>query len=139
MKVFNRWGINIFKGRIGEALIESVLQEFGYEVQRVGQEFLHGNNGNNRAISYAKRYAPDLKVIDPRTKKETLIEAKLRSARPMTATLDKVKFNSINKYYPDTIILHQILLNFKSLFQKSYSPASLPELTRSKKRKSSAS
>jgi len=98
----NPWAFSVFKGRIGEALVEAVLMEFGYQVVRSGQEF---GKLSNKGITESQRVVPDLLVVHPRSKAETYIEVKLRSARPMSVIVEKAKLKGLQKYYPNTVLV----------------------------------
>lgn len=95
----NYWASSLFKGRIGEAVVESVLSEFGYQVARSGQEFRQLPGSPQQVV------APDLAVTDPRTKSTKYVEVKLRSARPMSVILESSKLEDIRRYYPGTILI----------------------------------
>ena len=53
----NLWALGVFKGRIGEAIVEAVLMEFGYKVVRSGQEF--GKFSISSSLE-SQRVTPDL-------------------------------------------------------------------------------
>lgn len=91
----SRWASNLFKGRIGEAVIEAVLTEFGYKVRRGGYELAFSNNA---------RYAPDLVVEHPVGGDRKHVEVKFRSARPTSVQLDIGRTSAYIKHFPGTII-----------------------------------
>ena len=99
----NNWASSLFKGRIGEAVVESVLSEFGYQIARSGQEFhrLPAQSGSPQDVS-----APDLAVTDPNTKSTRYVEVKFQSARPMSVILKKSKLEDLRRYYPGTILVY---------------------------------
>ena len=66
--VGDQWALNLFKGRVWEAIIESVLAEFGYLAHRTGFEQLP--TGDPRRRQPRSRFAPDLRVRDPRIREE---------------------------------------------------------------------
>lgn len=107
----NLWASSIFKGRIGEAIVESVLLEFGYKVDRIGQEFGR------------PRFTPDLLVHDPNTGNKTYVEVKLRTARPMSVIVEKKRLERIRRYYPQTVLI------FVSAYNGSVNCAEIQELT----------
>ncbi len=107
----NFWASSVFKGRIGEAIVESVLLESGYKVDRIGQEF------------GSQRFTPDLLVRDPNTKNKTYVEVKLRTARPMSVHVEKKKLELLRRYYPQTILI------FVSSYNGSVNCAKIRELT----------
>ncbi len=115
----NRWSSSLFKGRIGEALVEAVLLEFGYKVVRSGYEY---QKNDNKINDYYLQSSPDLIVIDPTTRNKTPVEVKLRTGRPMFVILEKVKLDRIRKYHPSTI------LAFVSAYDGSINCASLNDL-----------
>ncbi|MFC2039124.1 hypothetical protein ACFLUG_05080 [Chloroflexota bacterium] len=98
----NYWGTNIFKGRIGEAIVESTLLQFGYKVNRIGHEYEYNPETND--LEY-KRFAPDLLVIDPVNKKNTFLEIKLRSFHPMKVKIEKAQIERSKRYYPKTVLV----------------------------------
>ena len=110
------WASSIFKGRIREAIVESVLLEFGYKVDRIGQEF------------GKPRFTPDLLVRDPNTKGKTYVEVKLRTARPMSVRVEKIKLERIRRYYPQTILI------FVSAYNGSVNCANIRELASGEKK-----
>jgi len=117
--VQNNWASSLFKGRIGEAVVESVLSEFGYQVVRTGQEF-------NRPTSDTPVHqvlAPDLAVTDPTTKVTTYVEVKFRTARPMAVILEKARLDRIRSYYPGTILI------FVSAWNGSVNCANVDEIS----------
>ena len=91
----NYWSRNLFKGRVGEAVIESVLSEFGYLVLRAGYE----QAGGAREL-----LKPDLLVDDPRTRQQTYVEVKYRSARPTAVQLDAERLLVVRQDYPQAIL-----------------------------------
>jgi len=99
----NNWASSLFKGRIGEAVVESVLSEFGYQVARTGQEF-HRLPSGSQSESH-QVLAPDLAVTDPITDTTKYVEVKFRSARPMAVILEKTRLEDIRRYYPGTILI----------------------------------
>ena len=64
----------IFKGRISEAIVEAVLSEFGYKVDRVDSKF---HTPGDKYPSPQKQYTPDLLVTDPNSDASTYVEAQL--------------------------------------------------------------
>ncbi|MDA1096499.1 MAG: hypothetical protein O3B84_04505 [Chloroflexi bacterium] len=89
------WAPNLFKGRIGEAIVESVLAEFGYRVQRAGFEQVGAPND---------RLRPDLLVAHSTTPDEArYVEVKYRSARPTSVQLDPGRLKMLSLQYPETI------------------------------------
>ena len=102
MDSYSQWALNVFKGRIGEAIVESVLSEFGYKVDRIGQEY---QSTRQKRIVARQRFAPDLLVIDPTTQNKTYIEVKLRGARPMSVRIDRAKLQRLQRHYPETVLV----------------------------------
>lgn len=98
----NDWALSLFKGRIGEAIVESILQEFGYTVRRIGQEF---KRISRRPIVSRQRYRADLKVVDRDKKTTEYIEAKLRSAHPTSVSIEKYKLDGLKEHYRRTILV----------------------------------
>lgn len=99
----NWWAANLFVGRIGEAVVESVLSEFGYAVMRSGNEQLAFPS----RISGRKRrgkLTPDLLVRDPDSEEERYVEVKARSARPMAVILERVRFDTLQGSFPRTVL-----------------------------------
>ena len=89
------WALNIFKGRIGEAIVESVLIEFGYRVQRAGFEQIDTDG---------ERLRPDLVVTHPRNPNQLwLVEVKYRAARPTSVQLEPKRVAALSRRYPKTI------------------------------------
>ena len=91
----SNWAPNLFKGRIGEAVVEAILSEFGYKVHRGGFE---------QVSSGDSRVAPDLVVTDPRTQEERHVEVKYKAARPTAVQLDPTQIAAYKKLYPGTIL-----------------------------------
>lgn len=89
------WSSNIFKGRIGEAVIESILIEFGYIVRRSGYE---------QTSSGSPRIAPDLLVTHPGTGERFYVEVKYRSARPTEVLIEGGRLAEYRANYPGTIL-----------------------------------
>jgi len=89
------WAQNLFKGRIGEAIVEAILSEFGYKVERGGYEQVGAGN---------PRVAPDLVVTDPRNQRRRYVEVKYRSARPTAVQLDTNRIAAYTEHYPHTIL-----------------------------------
>jgi len=114
------WASSLFKGRIGEAVVESVLSEFGYQVDRSGQEFhrLPAQSGLAQEV-----LAPDLAVTDPKTGSTKYVEVKFRSARPMSVILEKARLEDIRRYYPGTILI------FVSAYNGSVNCANVDEIS----------
>ena len=92
---WNRWSAELFKGRIGEAVVEAVLEEFGYQVQRAGFEQVH--SGQNRV-------APDLLVTHPKSGMQRYVEVKYRSARPTSVILERRKVAALVGEFPETVL-----------------------------------
>jgi hypothetical protein len=90
-----KWALNLFKGRIGEAIVEAILSEFGYKVERGGYEQV--SSGDDRVV-------PDLVVTDPTTRKHRYVEVKYRSARPTSVQLDADRITAYRDHYPRTIL-----------------------------------
>lgn len=89
------WARSLFKGRIGEALVESILAEFGYRVQRAGYEQV--GTGNNRI-------QPDLLVAHPAGQEEPrYVEVKYRSARPTSVMVEPKRVQRLAVDYPGTV------------------------------------
>jgi len=102
----NRWSISLFKGRLGEAVVEAVLTEFGYEVMRAGYESLERLAApDEKPVRGIGNIVPDLYVTNPRTGKSVLVEVKLRSVRPMKVVLQARRFERLRESYPETIIV----------------------------------
>ena len=93
--MISRWASNLFKGRIGEAVVEAVLTEFGYKVRRGGYELAFSGN---------VRYAPDLVVDQPVSGERKFVEVKFRSSRPTSVQLDIGSISAYKKQFPGTII-----------------------------------
>ena len=91
----SKWALNLFKGRIGEAVVEAVLLEFGYTVDRVGF---------GQGLSMDDRDLPDLLVTDQRTQKQRHVEVKYRSARPTTVQLDARRIKVYRDRFPQTVV-----------------------------------
>lgn len=121
MTSHHTWARSLFKGRIAEAVVESVLSEFGYQVLRSGSE-------NHRIPGPADRsaeqvFAPDLAVNDPKTRTTKYVEVKFRSARPMSVILEASRLDNIRRYYPGTILI------FVSSYDGSVNCANVDEMT----------
>ncbi|MQF82563.1 hypothetical protein FIM02_00120 [SAR202 cluster bacterium AD-802-E10_MRT_200m] len=86
---------NVFKGRIGEAIVECLLTEFGYKVERVGHE--QSNLGNPESM-------PDLKVTHPANGQQWLLEVKYRSARPDKFEVRPNELWKYRKNHPGTLL-----------------------------------
>ena len=96
------WAPNLFKGRLGEAIVESVLAEFGYVVRRAGfEQLLTADTPQNRA---SQRIAPDLWIQDPIDGKVRWVEVKYRSARPLSIQIDGGRMRSLAKEYPEAVL-----------------------------------
>ncbi len=91
----SNWATSLFKGRIGEAVIEAVLSEFSYQVTRSGYEQL--SSGSVRAT-------PDLVVTHPGTRERRYVEVKYRSARPTSVQLDGKRLAEYRASYPRTVL-----------------------------------
>jgi hypothetical protein len=89
------WASNIFKGRIGEAVVESILVEFGYKVSRFGYEWAGSGN---------PRIAPDLLVTHPGSNERTYVEVKYRSARPIEVLIEAERIREYRTHFPGTIL-----------------------------------
>ena len=102
MTMCNNWAYNVFRGRIGEAIVEAVLFEFGYQVDRVGREY---PMSAWKGVSEIERFTPDLLVAHPKRLETKRIEVKTRSARPMSILIDKTRLEGMLKYFPDAILV----------------------------------
>ena len=91
----NYWSRNLFKGRIGEAVIEAVLAEFGYSVLRAGYEQAEGTK---------EHLKPDLLVEDPTSHVRHMVEVKYRSARPTSVQLDPKRLKAVQGEFPEAIL-----------------------------------
>ncbi|MBI4298732.1 MAG: hypothetical protein HY666_03130 [Chloroflexi bacterium] len=91
----SRWSSNVFKGRIGEAIVEAVLSEFGYTVQHCGYEM---------SFSTHNPLAPDLIVTNPKSGGSQYVEVKYRSARPTSVQLDADRIAKYATRFPHTIL-----------------------------------
>ncbi|MBI4199209.1 MAG: hypothetical protein HY535_01875 [Chloroflexi bacterium] len=97
------WPINLFKGRIGEAVVEAVLSEFGYLVKRNGSEFRRRNSPSRNGGLLTAR--PDLEVTDPQDNHVIFVEVKVRSARPMSIPIDPQRLLTLQQHFPGTILV----------------------------------
>ena len=95
----NFWSSSLFKGRIGEALVEAVLLEFGYKVVRSGYEY---QKNDNKINDYYLQSNPDLVVIDPKTKnqitnisKHTVVSGGVRLSPVSTMKLRSASFKRL--------------------------------------------
>ena len=86
-----------FKNRIGEAIVETTLVNFGYTVERTGQI---QKTGTTEQVS-----TPDLLVTDPNDHKQTYLEVKLRSPEPMKIRIEKLQVNFLRNNYPDALLV----------------------------------
>jgi len=86
---------NVFKGRIGEAIVECLLTEFGYKVERIGNE--QTNLGNPESM-------PDLKVTHPVNGEHWLLKVKYRSARPDKFEVRPDELLRYRKEHPGTLL-----------------------------------
>ena len=100
----NRWAANLFVGRIGEAVVESVLSEFGYTVMRSGYEQLTSRTQTSGPTRRG-RLTPDFLVRDPNSGEERHVEVKARSARPMAVILERVRFDTLQESFPRTVLV----------------------------------
>ncbi|GEM_PF-2879943 len=99
----NWWANSLFKGRIGEAIVEAVLSEFGYQVDRTGQEYFH--SGESAETSSRGALAPDLSVTEPKTGLITHVEVKARFNRPMSVIMEHKRLEAIKLLYPGTLLV----------------------------------
>jgi len=102
MAMNDNWAANVFEARIGEALVEAVLFEFGYQVDRVGREY---QKLSWKGVSEIERFTPDLLVAHPKRLETKRIEVKTRSARPMSVLIDRTRLMGMLKYFPDAILV----------------------------------
>jgi len=116
----NHFARSLFMGRIGEAVVESVLMGFGYQVSRSGREF-HRLPSLEDASS-KEVYAPDLAVTDPKTQTTRYVEVKLRSSRPMTVVMEKARLESLRRFYPGSVLV------FVSSYNGSVNCANVDEM-----------
>ncbi len=115
----NFWASSLFKGRIGEAIVEAVLSEFGYTVRRAGSEFaLSGKKTDAELL----RLRPDLIVRDPMTGDLTYVEVKARTALPFDVVLEKDRLDGIRQHHPGTVLI------FVSAFDGSVNCAQVDEM-----------
>jgi hypothetical protein len=120
MTINNNWASNVFRGRIGEAIVEAVLLEFGYQVDRVGREY---QRLAWKGVSEIERFTPDLLVAHPKRLETKRVEVKTRSARPMSIRIDKTRLDGMLKYFPDAILV------FVSSYNGSLNCMSLDKLS----------
>ena len=99
----NWWANSLFKGRIGEAIVEAVLSEFGYQVARTGQEYLR--SGETADTSRRGIFAPDLSVTEPKTGLTKHVEVKARFGRPMSVIMEQARLEAIRQHYPGTVLV----------------------------------
>jgi len=85
------------KNRIGEAIVETTLVNFGYTVERIGQV---QKIGTPEQVS-----TPDLLVTDPSDNKQTYLEVKLRSPEPMKIRVEKSQVDFLRSNYPDALLV----------------------------------
>ena len=86
-----------FKNRIGEAIVEATLVNFGYTVERIGQ--VHKTESSEQIST------PDLLVTDPDENKQTYLEVKLRSPEPMKILIEKSQVDFLKSNYPDALLV----------------------------------
>ena len=86
-----------FKNRIGEAIVETTLVNFGYTVERISQL---QKIGLTEQVS-----TPDLLVTDPKDNKQTHLEVKLRSTEPMKIRIEKSQVDFLRSNYPDALLV----------------------------------
>ena len=116
----NRWSNNLFLGRIGEALVESVLSDYGYRVTRTGGEFrLPGSE----PLTLEQRTRPDFWVFSSSEDEGRYVEVKARSWRPMRVLMGRSEVDNINRIYPDTLMV------FVSSYDGSLNCAPVSEIT----------
>ena len=129
MNAGSYWASNLFLGRIGEAIVEAVLTEFGYRVLRTGQEAALAMASSSQNPDEL-RYRPDLLVMDHKRTTHQYVEVKARSSRPMSVILEKSRLDGLRTHYPEAILV------FTSAHNGSVNCASVQELTPSISRRS---
>lgn len=88
---------DVFKNRIGEAIVETTLVNFGYTVERMSQIQKTGPAEQNST--------PDLLVTDPNDNTKTYLEVKLRSPEPMKIRIEKSQVDFLKSNYPDSLLV----------------------------------
>ncbi|UCC17332.1 MAG: hypothetical protein JSU58_01970 [Dehalococcoidales bacterium] len=85
------------KNRIGEAIVETTLVNFGYTVERINQV---QKTGTTEQVS-----TPDLLVTDPKNNSQIYLEVKLRSQEPMKIRIEKAQVDYLKINYPDALLV----------------------------------
>ncbi len=88
---------NILKSRIGEAIVETTLLNFGYRVERIASTLPEEADG---PIS-----APDFLVTDPNDDKQTYLQVILDPPEPMKVRIEKARVDFLRHNYPDTLLV----------------------------------
>lgn len=94
---------DFFKGRIGQAILESTLLHFGYRVERLACQVtpvLDSREFEN------VDFLPDLMVTAPDSEEKTYLEVKLQPSHPLGVRIPKTQITILKRDYPDTWLVY---------------------------------
>jgi len=91
-----------FKGRIGQAILETTLLHFGYKVERLGCKIAPIFETKNYE---GTDYLPDLLVTKPGDGEKTYLEVKLQRAHPLSVRIPKAQVHMLRQAWPNTLLV----------------------------------
>ena len=111
-KIETEFKLNLLKGRLAQAIIETIFQEFGYEVYPYGYEsyltnIINSMRKGNANIPIRKlRATPDLIVYDKELNEGYFLEVKATNTPDETKFwISKSKLQNYRTYWPEAILV----------------------------------
>ncbi len=98
----NNKSADFFKARIGQAVLETTLLHFGYQVERLGCQIRPAFDNN---AERAREYPPDLLITVPETGQTTYLEIKLQPEHPLWVKIPKEQVSLLQHDYPNTLLV----------------------------------
>ena len=110
-KQSKNFNINSFKGKIAQAIVETIFIEFGFEVFPFGYEsyftsIIRSLSGNKSVSSAALRLRsmPDLMIFNPGTKSTFLIEVKSTKVKDGEYLLGAISAERYTKFWAESFL-----------------------------------
>ena len=107
----NSFALNLLKGNIGKAVVETYLNYFRYEVYPFGYENHYVNvtrfvdRGPSEDTLSKVRAMPDLLVLDREKGESTLVEVKTSGGKnPTQYWMEKERFDSYRLHWPEALL-----------------------------------
>ena len=134
-KIETEFKLNLLKGRLAQAIIETIFQEFGYEVYPYGYEsyltnIINSMRKGNANIPIRKlRATPDLIVYDKELNEGYFLEVKARNTPDETKVwVSKHALKSYITYWPESMLIFYCIRSM-NIYCRQVKDISIGQLT----------